>query len=63
MDNVHQRTGGDKQVVRSVPIEEWALDNLLLNDPKLASEWHPKNGDLTADTVTIVSGKEFGKMS
>ena len=57
--SIHQRTG---EVQTGCPFccnrRVSQTNNLLLNDPKLASEWHPtKNGDLTADRVTVVSGK------
>ena len=56
---IHQRTGGDKTGCPFCSNRRVSqTNNLLLNDPKLASEWHPtKNGDLTADRVTVVSGK------
>jgi len=57
--SIHQRTGGDKTGCPFCSNRRVSqTNNLLMNDPKLASEWHPtKNGDLTADKVTAVSGK------
>lgn len=57
--SIHQRTG---EVQTGCPFcsnrRVSQTNNLLLNDPKLANEWHPtKNGYLTADKVTVVSGK------
>ncbi len=57
--SIHQRTG---EVQTGCPFcsnrRVSETNNLLLNNPDLASEWHPtKNGDLTADKVTVVSGK------
>ena len=56
---IHQRTGGDKTGCPFCSNRRVSqTNNLLLNDPKLASEWHPtRNGYLTADKVTVVSGK------
>jgi len=56
---IHQRTGGDKTGCPFCSNRRVSqTNNLLLNNPELASEWHPtKNGHLTADKVTVVSGK------
>jgi len=57
--SIHQRTG---EVQTGCPFcsnrRVSKTNNLLMNNPKLASEWHPtKNGDLTADKVSVTSGK------
>ena len=57
--SIHQRTG---EVQTGCPFcsnrRVSKTNNLLLNNPDLASEWHPtKNGDLTADKVSVTSGK------